>query len=110
MENPATSRRSSNLVERGLDPAVPRLVIIDGAKALSKAIGRTFIHTAAIQRRQIHKARNITERLPKSLHASIRRVLRQAWELGDAVEGLTRSSLSPGLDCPRDDARSPALI
>jgi putative transposase len=44
-------RRSSNLVERGLDPAVPRLLIIDGAKALSKAIGRTFVHTAAIQRR-----------------------------------------------------------
>jgi transposase-like protein len=31
-----------NLVERGLDPAVPRLFIIDGAKALSKAIRRTF--------------------------------------------------------------------
>src|SRR6266542_3022109 len=31
-----------NLVERGLDPAVPRLFIIDGSKALSKAIRRTF--------------------------------------------------------------------
>ena len=29
-----------NLVERGLDPAVPRLFIIDGSKALSKAIRR----------------------------------------------------------------------
>ena len=73
-----------NLVERGLDPAVPRLFIIDGAKALSKAIRRTFGRTAAIQRCQVHKARNIMERLPKSLHASVRRVLRQAWELDDA--------------------------
>jgi putative transposase len=70
-----------NLVERGLDPAVPRLFIIDGAKALSKAIRRTFGRAAAIQRCQVHKARNIMERLPKSLHASVRRVLRQAWEL-----------------------------
>ena len=31
-----------NLVERGLDPSAPRLFIIDGSKALSKAIRRTF--------------------------------------------------------------------
>src|SRR6266513_2497141 len=37
-ENAATVQALiDNLVERGLDPAVPRLFIIDGAKALSKA-------------------------------------------------------------------------
>ena len=77
----------------GFDPAVPRLFIIDGAKALSKAIRRTFGRAAAIQRCQVHKARNIMERLPKSLHASVRRVLRQAWELDDAgkAEKLLRN-------------------
>jgi transposase-like protein len=82
-----------NLIERGLDPAVPRLFIIDGAKALSKAIRRTFGAAAAIQRCQIHKARNIMERLPKSTHASVRRVLRQAWEIDDAdkAERLIRN-------------------
>jgi transposase-like protein len=56
-ENVATVQALiDNLVERGLDPAVPRLFIIDGAKALSKAIRRTFGHTAAIQRCQIHYA------------------------------------------------------
>jgi len=82
-----------NLVERGVDPAVPRLFIIDGAKALSKAIRRTFGGAAAIQRCQVHKARNIMERLPKSLHASVRRVLRQAWELdhADKAEKLIRN-------------------
>jgi putative transposase len=40
----------------------------------------------AIQRCQIHKARNIMERLPKSLHASVRCVLRQAWELDDPAK------------------------
>src|SRR6266700_2538829 len=75
-----------DLIERGLDPAVPRLFIIDGAKALSKAIRRSFGRHTPIQRCQIHKARNIMERLPKSLHASIRRALRQAWELDDAAK------------------------
>ncbi len=82
-----------NLVERGIDPAVPRLFIIDGAKALSKAIRRTFGRHTPIQRCQIHKARNIIGRLPSSLHASVRRVLRQAWELDDAekAEKLIRN-------------------
>ena len=41
----------------------------------------------------MHKARNVTERLPKSLHASVRRALRQAWELDDAdkAERLLRN-------------------
>src|SRR6516164_3531098 len=78
-ENAATVQSLiDNLVERGLASAVPRLFIIDGAKALSKAIRRTFGRAAAIQRCQIHKARNIMERLPKSLHAS--------WELDDAAK------------------------
>jgi putative transposase len=82
-----------NLVERGLDPKVPRLFIIDGAKALTKAIRRSFGHNTAIQRCQIHKARNIMERLPKPLHASVRRALRHAWELDDAdkAEKLIRN-------------------
>jgi transposase-like protein len=93
-ENAATVQALiDNLVERGLDPTVPRLFIIDGAKALTKAIRRTFGAAAAIQRCQVHKARNIMERLPKSLHASVRRVLRQAWELDDAdkAEKLLRN-------------------
>jgi putative transposase len=82
-----------DLVERGLDPAVPRLFIIDGSKALAKAIRRSFGRRAPIQRCQIHKARNIMERLPEPLHASVRRTLRQAWELNDAdkAEKLIRN-------------------
>src|SRR5438105_3040034 len=82
-----------SLLARGLDPVVPRLFIIDGSKALSRAIRRSFGRETAIQRCQIHKARNIMERLPKGLHASVRRVLRQAWELDDAdkAEKLLRN-------------------
>jgi putative transposase len=82
-----------NLIERGLDPEACRLFIVDGAKALSKVIRRTFGAHTPIQRCQIHKARNVTERLPKPLHASVRRALRQAWELDDAdkAERLLRN-------------------
>lgn len=75
-----------DLVERGLDPTVPRLFIIDGAKALSKAIRRTFGAAAAIQRCQIHKGRNIIERLPEHRKPAVKRVLRQAWEQDDAAK------------------------
>ena len=82
-----------NLIERGLDPKVCRLFIIDGAKALTKAIRRTFGRCTPIQRCQVHKARNILERMPKPLHAAVRKVLRQAWELDDAdkAERLIRN-------------------
>jgi putative transposase len=82
-----------DLIARGLDPAVPRLFIIDGAKALAKAIRRSFGRHTPIQRCQIHKARNIMERLSPALHGSVRRALRQAWELDDAdkAEKLLRN-------------------
>ena len=93
-ENAATVQALiDNLVERGLDPGFPRLFIIDGSKALSKAIRAAFGRDVAIQRCQIHKARNIMDRLPKSMHAPVRRALRQAWEMDDAskAEKLLRN-------------------
>jgi putative transposase len=82
-----------DLMARGLDPAVPRLFLIDGSKALARAIRRTFGENAPIQRCQVHKARNILDRLPRHLHAPTRRALRQAWELDDAekAERLLRN-------------------
>src|SRR3954469_10400570 len=83
-ENAATVQALlDSLVE--LDPAVVRLFIIDGAKALSKAIRRTFGKNTPIQRCQVHKARNIAERLPKEAQATVRKALRQAWEMEDAA-------------------------
>ncbi len=71
-------------IERGLDPAGCYLFIVDGAKALGKALRRTFGADIPIQGCQIHKARNITDRLVPRHHASVRRALKQAWELDDA--------------------------
>ncbi len=75
-----------NLIDRHLDPNICRLFVVDGAKALSKAIRRTFGADIPIQRCQVHKARNILDRLPPELHASVRRTLRQAWEQDDPVK------------------------
>lgn len=93
-ENSATVQALlDNLIERGLDPEVCRLFIVDGAKALTKVIRRTFGADIPIQRCQVHKARNITDRLDPKLHASVRRTLRQAWEMDDAdkAERLLRN-------------------
>ncbi len=70
----------ADLVERGLQPDLARLVIVDGAKALSRAVRDTFGDFALIQRCQVHKGRNIVERLDPSLHAGVKKVLRQAWD------------------------------
>jgi putative transposase len=75
-----------NLVERGLDPKVPRLFILDGAKALSKAVRATFGRHTPIHRYQVHKAGNIAARCPKKHVTSVRWTLRKAWEPDDAAE------------------------
>jgi len=93
-ENTATVQALlDNLVGRGLDPTVPRLFIVDGAKALTRAIRNTFGIAAAVQRCQVHKGRNIVERLDESLHAGVKKALRQAWDQDDAdkAERLLRN-------------------
>ena len=86
-ENTATVQTLlDNLIERGLDSERPRLYIVDGAKALSKAIRRSFGHAALIQRCQVHKGRNITDWLDESPVPSVRKALRQAWDQRDAAK------------------------
>jgi transposase-like protein len=68
-----------NLVERGLDPQRSYLFVIDGSKALRKAIRDTFGNRVLVQRCQEHKRRNVLAQLPKKLHASVNKVLRDAY-------------------------------
>lgn len=76
----------ADLIERGLQPDIARLFIVDGAKALSRAVRDTFGGFALIQRCQVHKGRNIIERLDPSLHAGVKKVLRQAWDSSTAEQ------------------------
>ena len=66
-----------NLVERGLDPKVCYLFIIDGSKALRKAIRRTFGKHTPIQRCQVHYA---------DLRIMPTSAAKPAWEAVIAVE------------------------
>ena len=75
----------SDLIDRGLDADAPRLWVIDGAKALRRAITETFGHSALVQRCQEHKRRNVLDHLPEELHPSVGRALRDAWDTQDAV-------------------------
>lgn len=74
----------ADLVERGLDADRMRLWVIDGGKALRKAIVQTFGGRALVQRCQEHKRRNVLEHLPTEMHASVKRALRDAWSADDA--------------------------
>ena len=82
----------SDLIERGLDADRMRLWVIDGGKALRKAIVQTFGQRALIQRCQEHKRRNVLEHLPEDAHASVKRALKDAWSASDA--DLARKQLS----------------
>lgn len=74
----------ADLLERGLDADRLRLWVIDGGKALRRAIVQTFGARALVQRCQEHKRRNVIEHLPRDMHASVNRALRDAWSAGDA--------------------------
>ena len=78
-----------SLVERGLDPGRARLFVLDGSKALHKAVGQVFGSACLVQRCRNHKMRNVTGHLPKELHDQARAVLRAAWKLG-AKDGKAR--------------------
>ena len=61
----------SDLIERGLDANAPRLYVLDGGKALHKAVNDVFGKSAMIQRCQVHKKRNVLSYLPESEQANV---------------------------------------
>jgi putative transposase len=107
-------RLVADLVDRGLDASRGVLFVIDGGKALSKAIRAAFGPKALIQRCRRHKERNVLAHLPEAERPLIQRKLRAAWANPDAdaarreLEALARAldkkrpgaaaSLREGLD------------
>jgi putative transposase len=82
----------SDLVERGLDPEQGMLFVIDGSKALRKAI-RSVFGEVPVQRCIRHKERNVMHHLPERDRPPIKARLRRAWAETDhhrALEQLTR--------------------
>jgi putative transposase len=71
----------TNRVSRGLDPARRRLFVIDGSKALRRAIDEVFGTSNPIQRCRNHKIRNVLDYLPKDRHDTIRCAMKAAFQL-----------------------------
>src|SRR5207244_8712183 len=83
----------SDLIERGMDFATPRLYILDGGKALHAAVRRHAGEAAFIQRCQVHKKRNVVDHLPDEYKTDVRRKLQNAYgmaEYNDAKRALER--------------------
>lgn len=72
-----------DLVSRGLDSERKMLIVLDGAKALRKAVQMVLGEQAVVQRCRIHKMRNVLDQLPEQKKAQARWRLRTAWALKD---------------------------
>jgi putative transposase len=74
----------ADLVDRGLDPDQAILFVIDGGKALRKAIKDVFGEHALVHRCHRHKERNVTDLLPERDRPQILVRIRGAWALENA--------------------------
>ena len=73
----------SNLQSRGLRTDRSLLVLLDGSKALRKAVRETFGDAALVQRCQIHKLRNILDHLPERQRPWVKAILQRAYRSTD---------------------------
>lgn len=97
----------ADLVDRGLDPEQGILFVIDGAKALRKAIGDVFGAKAPVQCCQRHKERNVLDHLGEDEQGSIRSRLRAAWALTNHGERSPPCApLPPSWSAPTPTLRS----
>ncbi len=105
-ENAAVcARLVADLVDRGLDAERGMLFVIDGGKALAKAIRAAFGPKALIQRCRRHKERNVVGHLPEVERPLVQRKLRAAWANPDPDAALRElQALARALDKKRPGA------
>jgi putative transposase len=72
-----------DLVSRGLDFTEPRLYVLDGGKALTAAVKKHAGESAAIQRCQVHKRRNVLDHLTDEHKPAVAKRLHAAYALED---------------------------
>jgi transposase-like protein len=75
-----------DLMERGLDTKQRMLIVLDGSKALRKAVNKTFGQRCPVQRCQIHKRRNVKDHLPPEYQGSADQRIRTAYAMKDHDE------------------------
>jgi putative transposase len=86
----------ADLVDRGLDPEQAILFVIDGAKALRRAIKDVFGEHALVHRCHRHKERNVTDLLPERDRDTVRSRIRAAWSLTNPELARQRLQLLAG--------------
>jgi putative transposase len=74
-----------DLFDRGLDFTAPRLYVLDGGKALTAAVKKYAGESAAIQRCQVHKRRNVLDHLTDEQRPAVAKKLNAAYALEDYV-------------------------
>lgn len=74
------------LAERGVDFNTPRLYVMDGSKAIRRAITNYAGAAAFLQRCQVHKIRNVTEYLPEASRHAIKFRMRAAYEMEETAD------------------------
>jgi transposase-like protein len=72
-----------DLVSRGLESERKMLIVLDGAKALRKAVRMVLGEQGLVQRCRIHKQRNVLDQLPEEKKAQTGWRLRSAWSKKD---------------------------
>jgi transposase-like protein len=86
------------LRERGLDVTRPILVVLDGSKALRRAVLDVF-DRPVIGRCQLHKIRNVQDRLPEKLRSVVASRMRKAYHADSALAAEAElSALATELD------------
>ena len=81
MENAAVCQSLlADLQSRGLRTDRSLLIILDGSKALHKAVTQTWGSAALIHRCHVHKLRNILEHLPEGQRPWVRAIVARAYK------------------------------
>jgi transposase-like protein len=80
----------TDLVARGLDVEQGVLCVLDGSKALRKAVRDVLGTHTPVQRCVRHKQRNVRDHLPERDRELVQKKLRAAWALSDHVEAIDR--------------------
>ena len=73
----------ANLQSRGLRTDRSLLVMLDGSKALRKAVRDLFADVALVQRCQVHKLRNVLDHLPERQRPWVKAIMQRAYRSTD---------------------------
>jgi transposase-like protein len=99
-----------NLIDRGLRVEESMLFVIDGGKAIRKALRDVFGNRAIVQRCQVHKARNVRDHLPESRRGYVAKQMRDAYDSATAATAKKKlMQLASWLEANGEDGAAASL-